>query len=63
MYSRVVLWLIQFLPSRWIRCWPLNKWYEVVGDKEKALAEFNMETEYIMNTKTGILFKGSPRVQ
>lgn len=63
MYSRVMLWLIQFLPSSWIRRWPLNKWYEVVEDKEKALAEFNMETDYIVNTKTGILFKGSPRVQ
>lgn len=63
MYGTVMMWLIQQVPSSWIRKWPLNKWYEVREDKEAALAAFDMKKDFVVDTKTGILTKGSPRVQ
>lgn len=58
-----MMWLIQWVPSNWIRRWPLNKWYEVREDKEEALARFDLMNDFVVDTKTGILTKGSPRVQ
>jgi hypothetical protein len=55
--------LVQFLPHWMIRRYPLNKWYHVAADWDEMLLQHRAGVDWIVDKHTGIMYKGSKRIQ
>ena len=61
--SKILDFLVQYLPHWFIRHYPLNKWYHVESDWEDMLRNHKVGKDWIVECDTGLLHRGSRKVQ
>lgn len=55
--------ILNHIPVRLFTCWPLNRYFVVKQESEETLLEFDLSNDVIEDTRTGLLWRGSDRVQ
>jgi hypothetical protein len=55
--------ILNHTPEWFFKHWPLNRYYVVKHESEEMLREFDLVNDAIVDTRTGLLWKGCERVQ
>jgi hypothetical protein len=62
-HIRVVIWALRKgMNPLWLNRWPLNRWFELTTSTEE-LAEADLSEAWVQDTRTGVLFQGTDRIQ